>query len=47
MKMYVNSFQNLWTLLDKHHSTPYSSSEQMINYLDFKKVGEIAGPKYR
>jgi len=39
--------QNLWTLLDKHHSTPFSSTEQMINYLDFKKVGQVAGPKYR
>ncbi|XP_046458260.1 serine/threonine-protein phosphatase 2A regulatory subunit B'' subunit gamma-like [Daphnia pulex] len=41
-----NELQNLWTLLDKNHSPP-AGSEQMINYIDFLKVGNIAGPKYK
>ena len=40
-------FKALWILLDKHQSPPLSDDEQLINYEDFKKVIEEAGPKYR
>lgn len=38
-------FKNLWFLLDKHQTSPMIGEEAMINYEDFLKVGEKAGPK--
>lgn len=32
-------------MLDKYHSPPLSGEEQLINYEDFKKVGQLAGTK--
>uniref|UniRef100_A0A8D0H0Z2 Protein phosphatase 2 regulatory subunit B''gamma n=1 Tax=Sphenodon punctatus TaxID=8508 RepID=A0A8D0H0Z2_SPHPU len=37
--------QNLWFLLDKHQTPPVIGEEAMINYENFLKVGEKAGPK--
>ncbi|VFV31020.1 serine threonine-protein [Lynx pardinus] len=37
--------QNLWFLLDKHQTPPMIGEEAMINYENFLKVGEKAGPK--
>ncbi|XP_035757942.1 serine/threonine-protein phosphatase 2A regulatory subunit B'' subunit gamma isoform X3 [Egretta garzetta] len=37
--------QNLWFLLDKHQTSPMIGEEAMINYENFLKVGEKAGPK--
>ncbi|KAK7836003.1 hypothetical protein U0070_004094 [Myodes glareolus] len=37
--------QNLWFLLDKHQIPPMIGEEAMINYENFLKVGEKAGPK--
>ncbi|XP_071962016.1 serine/threonine-protein phosphatase 2A regulatory subunit B'' subunit gamma-like isoform X2 [Antedon mediterranea] len=37
--------QNLWFLLDKHHTPPMVGEDQMINYEDFLKVSQEAGPK--
>ncbi|KAM5279923.1 serine/threonine-protein phosphatase 2A regulatory subunit B'' subunit gamma-like [Ctenodactylus gundi] len=37
--------QNLWFLLDKHQTLPTIGEEAMINYENFLKVGEKAGPK--
>ncbi|MEJ1269323.1 hypothetical protein NN561_000132 [Cricetulus griseus] len=37
--------QNLWFLLDKHQIPPVIGEEAMINYENFLKVGEKAGPK--
>uniref|UniRef100_H2ZK94 Serine/threonine-protein phosphatase 2A regulatory subunit B'' subunit gamma n=1 Tax=Ciona savignyi TaxID=51511 RepID=H2ZK94_CIOSA len=39
-----DELQNLWFLLDKHH-TPPVGEEQMVNYRDFLIVGEKAGEK--
>ena len=39
--------QNLWALIDKNQSPPTGPGEQMINYIDFTRVGEAAGPKYK
>lgn len=39
--------QRLWFLLDQHHTPPIVGEDQMINYEDFLKVGEEAGPKCR
>lgn len=38
-------FKNLWFLLDKHQTSPMIGEEAMINYENFLKVGEKAGPK--
>lgn len=38
-----NELNSLWILLDKHHSPPYYSDEQFINYQDFLKVASLAG----
>ena len=40
-----SSLQNLWFLLDKHHTPPMVGEDQMINYEDFLKVATEAGPK--
>lgn len=40
-----NELKALWVLLDKYHSPPLSGEEQLINYEDFKKVGQLAGTK--
>ncbi|GLV36278.1 Leukocyte-antigen-related-like [Carabus blaptoides fortunei] len=40
-----NELKALWLLLDQHHSPPFSPDEQFINYADFLKVAELAGPK--
>ncbi|KAK2169605.1 hypothetical protein LSH36_8g01093 [Paralvinella palmiformis] len=40
-----DELQGLWYLLDKHHTPPLVGDEQMINYEDFLKVAEEAGPK--
>ncbi|XP_076312626.1 serine/threonine-protein phosphatase 2A regulatory subunit B'' subunit gamma-like [Tachypleus tridentatus] len=40
-----DELQALWGLLDKHQSPPLVGGEQMINYKDFLKVGQQAGPK--
>ena len=38
--------KNIWHLLDTHQSSPnLGGDEQMINYDDFVKVSEMAGPK--
>lgn len=37
--------QDLWYLLDKHHTDPVMEGEQMIGYLDFMEVAEKAGAK--
>lgn len=37
--------QNLWFLLDKHQTPPMIGEEAMINYENFLKVGDKAGPK--
>lgn len=37
--------QNLWFLLDKHHTPPMVGEDQMINYEDFLKVAGASGPK--
>ncbi|XP_033120249.1 serine/threonine-protein phosphatase 2A regulatory subunit B'' subunit gamma-like [Anneissia japonica] len=37
--------QNLWFLLDKHHTPPMVGEDQMVNYEDFLKVSLEAGPK--
>ncbi|XP_077996813.1 serine/threonine-protein phosphatase 2A regulatory subunit B'' subunit gamma-like [Glandiceps talaboti] len=42
-----DELQNLWFLLDKHHTPPLVGEDQMINYEDFLKVAEEAGPKCR
>ncbi|XP_015775867.1 PREDICTED: serine/threonine-protein phosphatase 2A regulatory subunit B'' subunit gamma-like [Acropora digitifera] len=42
-----DELQNLWFLLDKHHTPPVIGDDQMINYEDFLKVGEKAGAKCR
>ena len=42
---FVCSLQRLWFLLDQHHTPPIVGEDQMINYEDFLKVGEEAGPK--
>ncbi|XP_031551039.1 serine/threonine-protein phosphatase 2A regulatory subunit B'' subunit gamma-like [Actinia tenebrosa] len=39
--------QNLWFLLDKHHTPPVLGEEQMINYEDFLNVSSQAGVKCR
>ncbi|KAF4018014.1 hypothetical protein G4228_009415 [Cervus hanglu yarkandensis] len=38
-------YRNLWFLLDKHQTPPMIGEEAMINYENFLKVGEKAGPK--
>lgn len=43
--MYNLILKGLWLLLDKYHSPPFSPEEQLINYSDFLKVAELAGPK--
>lgn len=40
-----DELQGLWYLLDKHHTPPMVGEEQMINYEDFLKVANQAGPK--
>ncbi|CAL1536952.1 unnamed protein product [Lymnaea stagnalis] len=40
-----DELQKLWFLLDKHHTHPLNVDEQMINYEDFLKVQDEAGPK--
>ncbi|XP_013414956.1 serine/threonine-protein phosphatase 2A regulatory subunit B'' subunit gamma isoform X1 [Lingula anatina] len=40
-----DELQGLWFLLDKHHTPPMVGEEQMINFEDYLKVGEQAGPK--
>ncbi|XP_022081384.1 serine/threonine-protein phosphatase 2A regulatory subunit B'' subunit gamma-like [Acanthaster planci] len=40
-----DELQNLWFLLDKHHTPPMVGEDQMINYEDFLKVATEAGPK--
>ncbi|KAK8746623.1 hypothetical protein OTU49_017112 [Cherax quadricarinatus] len=41
-----DELKNLWMLLDKHQSlTELGGEEQMINYEDFLKVAQQAGPK--
>lgn len=41
-----DELKNLWMLLDKHQSPPnLGGEEQLINYEDFLKVAEQAGPK--
>ncbi|XP_077969620.1 serine/threonine-protein phosphatase 2A regulatory subunit B'' subunit gamma-like [Styela clava] len=40
-----DELQNLWYLLDKHHTPPTTNEEQMINYEDFLEVGKKAGEK--
>ncbi|KAL8598219.1 Serine/threonine-protein phosphatase 2A regulatory subunit B'' subunit gamma [Nucella lapillus] len=42
-----DELQNLWFLLDKHHTPPLHGEEQMISYQDFLNVAEEAGPKYK
>lgn len=42
---FPNSLKNLWFLLDKHQIPPMIGEEAMINYENFVKVGEKAGPK--
>ncbi|XP_011452511.1 serine/threonine-protein phosphatase 2A regulatory subunit B'' subunit gamma-like [Crassostrea angulata] len=42
-----DELQRLWFLLDQHHTPPIVGEDQMINYEDFLKVGEEAGPKCR
>ena len=42
---FCNSPKNLWFLLDKHQTPPMIGEEAMINYENFLKVGEKAGPK--
>lgn len=42
-----DELQNLWFLLDKHHTPPLFGDEQMINYEDFLKVAGEAGEKCR
>ncbi|EDO46756.1 predicted protein [Nematostella vectensis] len=42
-----DELQNLWFLLDKHHTPPVIVDEQMINYEDFLKVASQAGSKCR
>ncbi|KAF4520477.1 hypothetical protein B566_EDAN004728 [Ephemera danica] len=42
-----NELKALWVLLDKNHTPPLSGEEQMINYKDFLKVSNLAGPKCR
>lgn len=37
--------QNLWYLLDKHHTPPLVGEDQMINYEDFLKVAAASGTK--
>ena len=38
--------KQLWVLLDKNQSPPnHGGDEQLINYKDFLKVAELAGPK--
>ncbi|XP_069494548.1 serine/threonine-protein phosphatase 2A regulatory subunit B'' subunit gamma isoform X2 [Ambystoma mexicanum] len=37
--------QNLWFLLDKHQTLPMVGDEAMINYENFLKVRDKAGPK--
>ncbi|EHA98522.1 Serine/threonine-protein phosphatase 2A regulatory subunit B'' subunit gamma [Heterocephalus glaber] len=37
--------QNLWFLLDKHQTPPMIGEEAVINYENFLKFGEKAGPK--
>uniref|UniRef100_T1J5W6 Serine/threonine-protein phosphatase 2A regulatory subunit B'' subunit gamma n=1 Tax=Strigamia maritima TaxID=126957 RepID=T1J5W6_STRMM len=37
--------KNLWILLDNYHTPPQVGDEQMIDYNDFLKVSEEAGPK--
>ena len=39
------SFKNVWFLLDKHQASPMIGEEAVINYENFLKVGEKAGPK--
>ncbi|XP_076464140.1 serine/threonine-protein phosphatase 2A regulatory subunit B'' subunit gamma-like [Babylonia areolata] len=41
-----DELQNLWFLLDKHHTPPLHGDEQMISYKDFLLVAEEAGEKY-
>lgn len=38
-----NELKALWVLLDKHHSPPHYTDEQLINYYDFMKVASLAG----
>lgn len=38
-----NELKALWVLLDKHHSPPHFTDEQLINYHDFLKVAGLAG----
>lgn len=45
--VYCCLHQRLWFLLDQHHTPPIVGEDQMINYEDFLKVGEEAGPKCR
>lgn len=42
-----NELKALWDLLDKQHSPPDCAEEQMINYEDFTKTAQLAGPKCR
>ncbi|CAG9859442.1 unnamed protein product [Phyllotreta striolata] len=39
-----NELQELWVLLDQNQSCP---DEQLINYADFLKVSDLAGPKVK
>lgn len=39
-----NELRALWVLLDQHQTSP---DEQMINYTDYQKVVELAGPKIK
>lgn len=47
-----NELKSLWILLDQNHSPPFATTtsansepEQLINYTDFLKVANLAGPK--
>ncbi|KAI4468465.1 serine/threonine-protein phosphatase 2a regulatory subunit b'' subunit gamma [Holotrichia oblita] len=39
-----NELKALWMLLDQHQTNP---EEQLINYKDFQKVAQLAGPKVK
>uniref|UniRef100_A0A1B6CP26 Serine/threonine-protein phosphatase 2A regulatory subunit B'' subunit gamma n=1 Tax=Clastoptera arizonana TaxID=38151 RepID=A0A1B6CP26_9HEMI len=42
-----NELKDLWVLLSKHQSAQVNGDEQMINYEDFKKIGELGGSNCR